>query len=306
MLRESVSSSGCVHICVCICTYKRLLQLECLLTKLQGQRTEGSFTYSVLIVDNDRALSARDLVAKSREQSLVRIDYCVAEEKNVAVARNVAVQNAIGQLIAFIDDDEIPVDDWLLNLFKAYKTYKVDGVLGPVRPVFDTPPPEWIVKAKLFDRPSYETGWILHWDQTRTGNVLLRKSIFGEDANLFNPEFKHGEDKDFFRRMIEKGFVFMWCDEAPVYEKQMSERFARKYFLKRALMRGNISIRHRCFSKVSIIKSAAAVLVYTTALPFLFLIGHHLFMLYLIKLCDHIGALMAICKFDSVRYFEGA
>ncbi|MFQ5786370.1 MAG: glycosyltransferase family 2 protein [Thermodesulfobacteriota bacterium] len=305
-LRDTVSSTSGSHICVCIPTYKRLQMLKGLLTKLQGQRTDGLFTYSVLVVDNDSNLSARDLVMEIRERALIHINYCVAEEKNVAVARNVAVQNAIGELIAFIDDDETPVDDWLLNLFKVYKAYKVDGVLGPVKPVFGKPPPDWVVKAKLFERPSYETGLILRWDCTRTGNVLLRRNIFDESDNLFNPEFKHSEDRDFFRRIIRKGFIFVWCDEAPVYETEMPERFKIKYFLKRALVRGNASMRHRRFSKASIMKSAIAILVYTSALPFLFLIGQHLFILYMIKLFDHIGALMAVFKFDLVNYFGGA
>ena len=293
------------HICVCIPTYRRPAMLEGLLARLQAQQTDGSFTYSLLVVDNDEERSATAVVERARRQSAVDIRYCVAVEKNVAVARNTAVANAEGDLIAFIDDDETPVARWLLNLVKVYRTHRADGVLGPVKPVFDQQPPAWIVKARLFERPSYATGLVLHWNLTRTGNVLLRRSIFDDPDNRFNPAFKHSEDKDFFRRMTAKGMVFVWCDEAPVYEKETPDRFTRWYFLRRALVRGNASMRHRGLSSRAILKSSVAVMVYSPALPFL-LVRPHLFMLYLIKLCDHLGALMAAARFDLVGYFGGA
>jgi glycosyltransferase involved in cell wall biosynthesis len=280
--------------------------LEGLLRTLQRQRTDGLFTYSILVVDNDNDQSALAVVESVRAEGGRPIAYCVAAEKNVAVARNAAVQNACGDFIAFIDDDETPSDRWLLNLVETQVAYGSDGVLGPVKPVFDVAPPDWIVKARLFERPSYPTGTVLPWNHTRTGNVLLRRAIFDDRANLFNPAFKHSEDRDFFRRMIAKGLVFVWCDEAPVYETETSDRFRRSYFLKRALVRGNAAMRHYRFSKTAIARSLVAVVVYLAALPVLIFGGQHLFMRYLIKLCDHIGALLAVAKVDLVNHFGGA
>jgi len=51
------------HISVCICTFKRPQLLKRALEKLGHQRTEDLFSYSVVIVDNDRAESAREAVA---------------------------------------------------------------------------------------------------------------------------------------------------------------------------------------------------------------------------------------------------
>ncbi len=303
--RRSNNAQEVSHICVCICTFQRPTFLERLLLTLQKQKTTEAFTYSILVVDDDEGMSAKDLVLGLSRASRVRLDYRVAAKRNVAIARNVAVQAATGDLIAFIDDDETPVDTWLQSLFTAYKNYHVDGVLGPVRPVFDTPPPAWITKAKLFERPSHATGQLLHWNLTRTGNVLLRRSIFDDPDNLFDPRFRHGEDKDFFRRVTGKGLTFVWCEEAPVFEKQTPSRYTRTYFMKRALVRGSVSMRHYGYSKSYFMKSLLAVFLYTSSLPLLLLIGHHLFMRYVIKLCDHIGKLSAAFKVDLVDYFEG-
>src|ERR1051325_8420557 len=88
---------------------------------------------------------------------------CVEPRQNIALARNMAVANAKGDFIAFIDDDELPGGEWLLTLFSAYQQYGVDGVLGPVKPRFDEPPPKWVVDGRFCERPSYPTGFVIDW-----------------------------------------------------------------------------------------------------------------------------------------------
>jgi succinoglycan biosynthesis protein ExoM len=276
--------------------------LERLLTDLQSLHTEACLTYSVIVVDSDSRESARDLVETMGKNSTIAITYVVATAAGIANARNAAVLHASGDLVAFIDDDERPTDRWLLNLYRTHVQYSADGVLGPVQPVFEQTPPAWIRRARVFDRPSHETGTVLHWDQTRTGNVLLRRSLFADHANLFDPAFIHGEDKDFFRRMTGQGFTFVWCDEATVYETETADRLTLKYCLKRALLRGGVSLRHHGFRTAAIMKAALAATLYTFALPFLLLIGYHCFAAYLIKLCDHLGALLAAVRLDTGGY----
>ena len=122
------------HICVCICTYKREHLLERLLIKLFSQKTDGLFTYSVLVVDNDCEFSAKKLVNKISKNSQMSIEYLPEPVRSIPLARNRAVRNASGDLLAFIDDDEFPADDWLLNLYEAFNRFRADGILGPVHP----------------------------------------------------------------------------------------------------------------------------------------------------------------------------
>jgi glycosyltransferase involved in cell wall biosynthesis len=226
----------------------------------------------------------------------------VESQQNIALARNKSVQNAKGNFLAIIDDDEFPPNNWLLILYKALNKYKVDGILGPVKPCFEGTPPQWVLRGKFCEKPSHTTGTVLKWNDTRTSNVLLRKEIFNNSENKFNPLFgRGGEDKDFFRRMIEKGYIFIWCDEAPVYETIPSERCKRIFMLKRALLRGKVSLDYPSFGMLDIVKSFIAFFLYTLALPFFLLIGHHTFMKYLIKDFDHLGKLLAFCGFDVIK-----
>ena len=132
------------HICICICTYKRPEILGQLLKHLSGQNTEGLFSYSIVVADNDHVQSARSVVHEFAAESSISVSYCVEPQQSIALARNKAVSTATGDFIAFIDDDEVPSPDWLRLLFEAIESYGADGVLAPVLPRFLTPPPEWI------------------------------------------------------------------------------------------------------------------------------------------------------------------
>jgi glycosyltransferase involved in cell wall biosynthesis len=286
------------HVDVCICTYRRPRLLKKLLTCLREQRTESLFTCSVIVVDNDVGQSARQTVDEFRAQAGWHLRYEVEPVQNIALARNRAVQSATGDFLAFIDDDEYPGPDWLITLVEAQKRWNADGILGPVIPHYETEPPSWVIRGGFYERPSHATGTKLDWKNTRTGNALLRRSLFQEEDNLFRQEFGGGgEDRDFFRRMIRKGHVFIWCAEAPVYESIPPERFKRSFMLKRALVRGKIP--H--FRPVDYAKSLLAIPLYTLALPVLPLLGHHVFMKVLIRDFDHIGRLLSLAGIDVVK-----
>jgi succinoglycan biosynthesis protein ExoM len=289
--------SGSEHITVCICTFKRAATLAHLLNELENQRTENLFTYSIVVIDNDADESGRETVDSFKRKSTIPVKYYVEPEQNIALARNRAVQNSNGNFLAFIDDDEFPMDDWLLKLYEAIKHFKADGVLGPVIPHFEVEPPKWVVKGKLCERESFRTGTHMknHRDM-RTGNVLLSKVLFDKNEMPFDARFGEtgGEDSDFFRKRVAKGGVFIWCNEAHVYETVPAQRLKRIYFVKRALLRGVTNSQAISLLSISAVKSAIASICYTLALPAFLLAGQHIFMNYLIRDCDHLGKILAV------------
>jgi succinoglycan biosynthesis protein ExoM len=290
------------HICVCICTYKRADLLKHALKELRGQETMGFFTYSIVVADNDHLQSAHSLVSEFATQSQIPISYCVEPRQNIALARNRAVENANGDFIAFLDDDEFPTKRWLLTLFVACEKYNVDGVLGPVKPHFDEKPPTWVVKGKFYDRQTYPTGSVIDGKKGRTGNVLLKKRVFdAAGVEPFKPQHCTGEDQEFFGRMIEKGHVFIWCDEAVVYETVPPVRWKRTFIIKRTLLQGALSLLDRDFGALQVVKSAAAVPIYISVLPLALLMGHHRFMTCAHKLSYHVGRLLAVIGIKPIN-----
>jgi len=294
------------HISVCVCSFRRPHLLKSTLENLRGLATAGLFEYSIVVADNDREESARATVEEFARSTDIRVAYCVEPEQNISLARNKALEFAQGDFIAWIDDDEFPNPAWLLTFFQALEKYGADGVLGPVKPVFLSPPPAWITRGKFFDKPRRASGLRLKWDQTSTANVLLRRDILRGVKEPFRREFGSGcEDIDFFRRMMKSGRIFVWCDEAIVSEIIPPARWKRRYLLRRALLRGRNG--HHFADVTSVAKSVLALPIYLLLLPILLLAGQHHFVRYVMKIGDHAGKLLGVLhlKILGDKYLAG-
>jgi succinoglycan biosynthesis protein ExoM len=300
-LSDPVTARAVEHISVCVCTYKRSALLKRLLDKLNRQETGGLFTYSIVVSDNDEAKSAEAVVAGMRLSSAVPMKYCFEPRQNIALARNKVIENAEGTFVAFIDDDEFPAPSWLLRLFNTCNQYNVDGVLGPVRRHFDEDPPAWVRKSRLYDRRVNPTGMRVDWHEARTGNVLLKRQILIGDSAPFRPEFRAGEDQDFFRRKIEQGYRFVWSAEADVFEVVPPARWKRTYLVRKALLRGAAAGLYPTCGAASTAKSIISVLLCAVALPFALFLGQHRFMTLLVKLCFHLGKVLIKMGINPIR-----
>jgi succinoglycan biosynthesis protein ExoM len=292
------------RVAVCICTYKRPALLTRLLEKLEQQRTDGLFSIAVTVVDNDVHGSGRDAVRLASSKSRIPIAYHMEPERSISLARNRSVESSEGGLVAMIDDDEFPDPEWLINHYKALGGSTASGVLGPVRSSFDVPPPAWLVKSGLLARKEFVTGERLTDARfTRTGNVLFRRSLFADPGNRFDPAFGRtgGGDAAFFKRMIEKGHVFIWCNEAVVYETVLPERQVRSYYLKRAFTRGMTEAQERPFLSLATLRSIVAIPIYALLLPFARLAGQPYFVRYLVKECDHLSRILAYAGIKPIK-----
>ena len=65
----SAPSRGLPHISVCICTFKRPDRIGPLLAKLDRQLTDGLFTYSIVVSDNDAGRSAEGAVCGNERRA---------------------------------------------------------------------------------------------------------------------------------------------------------------------------------------------------------------------------------------------
>jgi succinoglycan biosynthesis protein ExoM len=275
------------------------------LRELGQIRTDGAFTFSVVVVDNDLLKSAEAVARGASAAGLIRVDYVVEPRKGFPFARNCALDHASGDFIAFIDDDEIPSKDWLRDLHAALTRSNASGVLGPVLPRYVRQPPRWLEKSGLCVRPEHKSGEVMNWHQTRTGNVLFRRHIVDQGIRFKEDFVLGGEDVDFFRRAIQAGHIFVWCAEAPVFEHVGEERLTRSYYLWRALTQGSISAGYSRGegvlrrTKVAA-KAIAGVISYSCLVPLTFLVRPSLGMKCLIKNCHHLGRLLTICGVKPV------
>lgn len=296
------------HISICVCTFRRNRMLERLLRSLKRQETDGLFDFSVVVVDNDAAGGARETVARLRDELDLAIDYDVEPENTIPAARNRALSLARGNYIGIIDDDEFAPRRWLITMFRAIHKHHVDGGLGPVYPFYRQRPPDWVMKGRFGERPVISTGTLLNWDQTRTGNVLLKREVFDEHNLRFDLKWRTcGSDRAFFKEAIAAGYWFISVKEAPVYESVPPSRWKKTYYLRRAVVQGynthkNASDGLSGLRRVAVmLKLAAATGIYAVAVPFTLLAGTHMYVKVLERGGHHLSRLLAMLGIELVK-----
>jgi glycosyltransferase involved in cell wall biosynthesis len=117
---------------VAICTKDRAQRLARLLTSLQAVTATSRFrSTEILVIDNASNDNAtRDTVAR-----FPAVRYVFEPRAGLDFARNAAVHNANGELLAFLDDDVVVDRDWLQGLFAAWESCPdAGGFTGLVMP----------------------------------------------------------------------------------------------------------------------------------------------------------------------------
>jgi succinoglycan biosynthesis protein ExoM len=281
--------------------------LRRLLNHLARQNTMDLFKVSIVVVDNDSEGSARDTVMSVQSKLGLQCVYSVEPERTIPAARNHGLRLAAGNYIAIIDDDEFPPADWLVTLYRAIITFEVDGALGPVHPYFEQTPPRWLIRSRFCERPVHRTGTLLHWTQTRTGNVLLKREVFDKHNLQFDESMKTGgTDREFFKHAMRFGCRFVAVEEAPVYEIVPPERWKKSYYVKRALVNGfnahrNSRAEGGLKRAITPVKSIAASLAYAAAAPFTVVLGTHALMSCLVRGGHHFSRVCATLGVELVK-----
>ena len=228
-----------VDVSVCICTYRRAHIAETIRSVL-AQRDLGLSRIEIVVADDDPQLSAQSIVDELAASASIPVRCIPCGARNVATARNACLDTARGEWIAFIDDDELALPDWLNSLIAARQTYNADVVKGAVRAVYPAGTPGWIRAADPYSRDYGPTGQMP--THLATGNVLFRRALAEASRLRFDPNFGRtgGEDTDFFRRVRLTNAKIVASREAVVEEIVPIERLSLAYLSGRARRMGQV------------------------------------------------------------------
>lgn len=231
-------------ISICIATYKRDDLLRELLQSLSKIILPDQINIETIIVDNDKDGTAQMVVSEFADEVKLNIRYFIQPIKNISLARNTALQNAGGELIAFIDDDETADEKWLYNLYNCLKNYNSDGVFGLVVPRFEEGINDKFKKRGYFFSNMGVTGSEAKY--MFAGSVLFKSELVKKNKIFFDPEYgiTGGEDADFFNRLKQRGAKFINCREAISYEFISKYRTTNKFFLIRNIRGGQTYARN--------------------------------------------------------------
>lgn len=227
-----------MKVVVSVITFRRPEGLAALLAGLGSLRFERAAPeLAFVVVDNDPAGSARPVCEAASASLPGPLRYTAEPRRGLSFARNRAVAVALDEAadyLAFVDDDEVPMPDWLDELLRVAAAHRADVVAGRVLRRFEREPPEWVSRGGFFLDPRMPTGTRVR--TAATSNVLISNGVPAGMGAMFDPRFglTGGEDTHFFLRVAAAGYRIVWADDALVEERVPPERMQLGWILRRA------------------------------------------------------------------------
>jgi GT2 family glycosyltransferase len=218
---------------VIITTYNRPQQLAVTLKMLARQ---SRLPNEVIVVDSGSNAEYGKVINTFQHE--LPLHYQRIECSTIAHGRNTGISMAIGDIIAFTDDDCIPDDDWLDILARPFEIY---DTLGQVGGAICNNSPDPNPAEKFADQrfnvllSQYERGLLgssVDYPFSyffATANTAFRRSAL-DDIGGFDKACITGEDVDCSVRLIKQGWQLYYEPAAIVqhcYRKTIKELLAQ-------------------------------------------------------------------------------
>jgi glycosyltransferase involved in cell wall biosynthesis len=230
-----------LQITIVLCTYNRAGTMAKTLESLASQVLPPSIGWEILVVDNNSSDETPQVVEAFRLEHPERIRYLHEKQQGISHARNAAIRNARGEILAFIDDDETAQVDWLYNLTANLYSGEWAGAGGRVLPPSSFVKTKWLASRSpfiqgplsLFD-PEIGAGHMA--DPPFGANMAFRKEIFERlggfrtDLGRSGDNLLSNEDTEFGRRLMAAGLRLRYEPTALTYHPVEEHRLRRQYF----------------------------------------------------------------------------
>jgi glycosyltransferase involved in cell wall biosynthesis len=232
-----------VSVVICVHSEERYDDFCAAVESALGQTHEA--VEVVAVVDGNDAVCAR-VREEFGDREAVRI-HCNETNQGLSYSRTRGVEQASGEVIAFLDDDAVAREDWVEQLCRGYE----EGALA----VGGRMVPEWVDGEP--DHLPEEFSWLVgvsyeprleDWTEVRNtmgSNISFRREVFeelggfDEQVGLAGDENLQAEETEFCIRMrqaFDRGVLYN--PEAVVAHKIFAYRTEVPWLLRRAFWQG--------------------------------------------------------------------
>ncbi len=289
-----------IRLSLVIATYNRAEQLMVTLGSVAMQSAKDE-TWECIVVDNNSKDNTRERIeAFTSEHNSLNIRYIFEENQGLSYARNAGIKASRGDIIAFIDDDERIVEDFVtayIDLFDQHPDAMAAG--GEIIAEYPTGRPRWM--SRYTERPIANP--MSFGDRVKIfpagripggGNMAMHRRLF-DSIGMFNTSLGRtgkrllgGEESDLFERIAKHGYRVYYTPRAVMYHIIPEEKLSRDYFTRLATNTG-ISQRTRAELNNAMLRLYVGELIKWAATLLLCLTHHPLQSRYLLLMRKHIS-----------------
>jgi len=225
-------------ITIIIPTFNRCNDLIRCLNLILKQKDDAQI--EIIVIDD----GSTDKTAETTKDYVMRykqLKYFRQENKGPATARNLGIDNAKGDIIAFIDDDCIPEKDWIKKIVNTHKKHK-QLVVGGLTKVDNNHVSTFVTQYLTNQALVQEINGVKKFIYFPTCNVSFKKAVF--DRFKFDETFPlpGGEDLEFGWRLLTNNVEMIQDKEIVVYHNINP---SLKSFIKKAYFygQGNLMVK---------------------------------------------------------------
>ena len=233
-------------VAVAICTFKRNELLKRLLDGIVvcADQTVQLAAVGIVIVDDTPEGLARPVAEAFADRFALGLHYRISGRQNISLARNLAVETAIGlaDWTLMTDDDCEPTPDWIDALLDTQHKTGADAVTGRMIRRVPEGSPRWITEQPFLELGVETPPDSADMPTAATFNTMISSQWLMDHADIrFSPEYGviGGEDMVFFRAAKAAGLTINFSERGFVYENEPSERATFGYQLYVYLWHGN-------------------------------------------------------------------
>lgn len=138
---------------IVIPTYNGASRLPRVLEKLKLQCDLELITGEIIVIDNNSNDNTAQVVKSYQENWPLSfpLRYCFEPQQGLSFARQRGVEETEGELIAFLDDDNLPNPDWIITAYNFSQQYPQAGAFGgKILGKFEVDPPDNFEKIAQF------------------------------------------------------------------------------------------------------------------------------------------------------------
>lgn len=243
-----------LRISAAICTHNRAALLPAAIASLLAQSLPPT-DFEVLVIDNASTDDTPQIIQRCLAAGgSVTLRSAVQPVLGLSHARNLAVEMAAGDIIAFMDDDAVANPNWLAALLDAYAAFPdAWAVGGKVLPLWQGERPTWLTDDLLPQLSMLDLGDVVRpltaGEQIYGVNFSCLRCAF-EKFGLFRSDLGRqgaallgGEENDLQRRVLQQGQTIIYSPHAIVGHHVTIERMQPQYFWRLAFGKGRTSAR---------------------------------------------------------------
>ncbi|MCK0770253.1 glycosyltransferase family 2 protein [Chromohalobacter canadensis] len=196
------------RVSIIIPTYLDQQALQCCLYALSSQ-TFSFNDFEVLVVDNKSPFSPLDLVVPSE----MNVRFCQEAKPGSYAARNLGIYESRGEVLAFLDADCVPENDWLAAGIWSLDSTGADLLAGCIELTYRS---ERLMPAECFEKAfAFRQLQNVKNGVSVTANLFVRKQVFTQ-VGTFDEEMMSGGDFEWTRRATTRGNRLVYCQNAVI------------------------------------------------------------------------------------------